>query len=146
MHDLTQAEADALLATAKRRTDETVWRLPGHRGKIAVPLEDFTGREAFILDISRGGISLERRTFQTRARHTVILARLDFGSPHRNPDDEEIGVPHLHLYREGYGDKWAQPVPASHFPNIGDPWRTLQDFMTFCHVVERPDIQRDLLP
>jgi hypothetical protein len=98
------------------------------------------------LDITRGGISLERRTYQTRARHTAILARLDFGPPHRNPDDEEIGVPHLHLYREGYGDKWAYPVPAEHFPNIADPWLTLFDFMRFCTVVEPPDIERELLP
>jgi hypothetical protein len=36
----------------------------------------------------------------------VVLVRLDLGgAPHRNPFDEEIGVPHLHLYREGFGDK-----------------------------------------
>lgn len=146
MIDLTQAEADALFTMAKRRLDDTTHRLPPHRGKISVPLESVTGRELFALDISRGGISLERRTYQTRARQTVILARLDFGSPHRNPDGEEIGVPHLHLYREGFGDKWATLVPADHFPEPNDPWRTLFDFMTFCNVVERPDIQRELLP
>jgi hypothetical protein len=37
--------------------------------------------------------------------------RLDLdGPPHRNPDDEEIPWPHLHVYREGYGDKWASPA------------------------------------
>ena len=126
---LTQAEADALLAMAKRRKDTDIYRLPPHRGKIAIPLEDMNGREAFVLDISRGGISLERRTYQTRARQTAILARLDFGSPHRNPDDEEIGVPHLHIYREGFGGKRAILVPAEHFPNIGDLWLTLFDFL-----------------
>lgn len=146
MIDLTQTEADALLAMAKRRKEAITYRLPPHRGKILVPLEDLTGREAFLLDISQGGISLERRTFQTRARQTAILARLDFGSPHRNPDGEEIGVPHLHVYREGYGDKWAYPVPAERFPHIGDTWRTLFDFLAFCNVVEPPDIQRELLP
>ena len=146
MIDLTQTEADALLAMSKRRKETLTYRMPPHRGKLVVPLEDLSGREAFILDISRGGISLERRTYQTRARQTEILARLDFGSPHRNPDDEEIGVPHLHLYREGYGDKWAFPVPVEHFPDPSDLWRTLFDFMTFCHVIEPPDIQRELLP
>ncbi len=145
MTDLTQTEADALLAMAKRRTETKTYRMPPHRGKIVVPLEDLTGREAFLLDISRGGISLERRTYQTRARQTVILARLDYGSPHRNPDGEEIGVPHLHTYREGYADKWAVLVPAEQFPNIADPWQTLLDFLKFCNVVERPDIQRELL-
>jgi len=143
--DLTQSEADALLAMSKRRKDTITYRQPPHRGKLLVPLEDLTGREMFLLDISRGGISLERRTYQTRARQTAILARLDFGSPHRNPDEEEIGVPHLHLYREGFGDKWAFPVPTEHFPTPADPWRTLFDFMTFCKIVEPPDIQRELL-
>ncbi len=146
MIDVPQAEADGLLAMPKRRTETTTYRLPPHRGKILVPLEDMTGREAFLLDISRGGISLERRTFQTRARQTIILARIDFGARHRNPDGEEIGVPHLHVYREGYGDKWAYPLPAERFPNAGDAWLTLFDFLAYCNVVEPPEIERDLLP
>jgi hypothetical protein len=146
MMDLPQAEADCLLAMPKRRTETTAYRLPPHRGKLLVPLEDMTGREAFLLDISRGGISLERRTFQTRARQTIILARIDFGAPHRNPDDEEIGVPHLHVYREGYGDKWAYPLPTERFPNAGDAWLTLFDFLAYCNVIEPPEIVRDLLP
>jgi hypothetical protein len=143
--DFPQQEADRLLAMEKRRTEVFTYRLPPHRGKLAIPLEDLTGREAFLLDISRGGISLERRTYQTRARQTLILARLDFGAPHRNPDDEQVGVPHIHLYREGYGDKWAYPLPADRFSNPGDPWRTLLDFMTFCNIVEPPEIERDLV-
>lgn len=145
MTGLTQTEADALLAMEKRPKDALTWRLPPHRGKIAVPLEDLDGREAFLLDIARGGISLERQTYQTRARQTVILARLDFGAPHRNPDGEEIGVPHLHLYCEGFGDKWAAPVPAEHFPHTDDLWLTLFDFLKFCNVVQLPDIQRELV-
>lgn len=75
----------------------------------------------------------------------MILARLDFGgAPHRNPDGEEIGSPHLHLYREGYGDKWAFPVPDHHFANPNDPWLALQDFMRFCNIVEPPVIRQGL--
>ena len=145
MIDIPQAEADRLLALPKRRTAATPYRLPPHRGRLAIPLEDLAGREFFILDMSRGGISLQRRTYQTRARQTVILARLDFNAPHRNPDGEEVGVPHLHLYREGYADKWAVPVPPDHFPNIGDPWRTLFNFIRNCTIGEPPDIERELL-
>ena len=75
MIDLSQLEADTLLALPKRRKETAIYRLPPHRGKLAVPLEDFAAREMFMLDISRGGISLERRTYQTRARQTAILAR-----------------------------------------------------------------------
>jgi hypothetical protein len=146
MTDLSQADADALLAIPKRKKDGAVFHLPPARGKLIIPLEDFSEREAFLLDIARGGISLERRTYQNRGRHTVVLARLDFGSPHRNPDDEEIGVPHIHLYREGYGDKWAFAVPPEHFPNLHDSWQTLFDFMKFCNITHPPEIQRSLDP
>ena len=69
----------------------------------------------------------------------VILARLDFGgAPHRNPDGEEIASPHLHVYREGFGDKWAFPVPTDTFTDLADLWRTLQNFMHYCNIVELP--------
>ena len=72
--------------------------------------------EAFHLDISRSRINLLKGKFQNRARTTIVLARIDIGgAPHRNPDDEEIACPHVHLFREGYGDRWAFPVPPEAF-------------------------------
>ncbi len=74
-----------------------------------------------------------------------VLARLDFGgSPHRNPDGKEVNCPYLHLYREGFHDKWAFPVPTGSFSDIGDPWRTLEDFMRFCNITAPPDIRQGL--
>lgn len=141
----TQAEADALLALEKRRQDETVWLLPEQGNRLSIPIVSLDGREAFLLDISRSRIILEKGTYQHRARKTVILARLDFGGPpHRNPDDQEIAGTHLHIYREGYGDKWAFPVSPAQFPNITDRWLMLQNFMGFCNIVQAPHLQRGL--
>ena len=64
--------------------------------------------------------------------------------PHRSPDDVEVASPHLHIYREGYGDKWAFPLPADSFPNMNDLWLTLEDFMRYCNVTEPPFIRRGL--
>ena len=109
--NLTQAEADSLLALPKRRADEKEWNYPYFGGRITVPLISTDRREPFRLDIQRGRIDFAKGSYQNRARQLVILARLDFGGrPHRNPDDTRIGSPHLHLYREGYADKWAFPV------------------------------------
>ena len=103
------------------------------------------GRESFLLDVRRARIDLAKGTYQNRGRQVVVLARLDFGGgPHRNPDGEEIGSTHLHLYREGYGDKWAYQVPAVHFSHLSDPWLTLGDFMRFCNILEPPNIRRGL--
>ena len=62
----------------------------------------------------------------------MVLKRLDLnGAPHRNPHDQIIPCPHMHTYREGYGDKWAEPVSAG-------------KFITECNVVQAPSIQTGL--
>jgi hypothetical protein len=143
--DLSQEQADALIAMAKRRGDEEVHTYPALGGSISLPLVSTDGREDFILDIKRGRIDLLKGTYQNRGRQTLVLVRLDFGgAPHRNPDGEEIPSPHLHVYRETYGDKWAVPVPVEAFPRLVDLSGTLDDFMTYCNVVEQPLIERGL--
>ena len=142
---LAQAEADRLFGLEKRRVDSTHWKYPdaGERGTIPLSSNDL--RESFHLDLRRARINLAKGTFQKRARQVVILARLDFGGkPHRNPDGIDIESPHLQRYREGYGDKWAFPVPGDLFPDPDSPWRTLKDFMRFCNIVKPPIFQRGL--
>ena len=143
--DLSQAEADALLQLEKfRMTDDRV-PLPDLGRKLSIELLSKDKREHFNLDMNRSYVSLSKITLQTRGRVIVVLARLDIdGAPHRNPDDEELTCPHLHLYREGYGDKWAFPVPAEHFNNLSDRWQTLQDFMIYCRIVKPPEFDREL--
>jgi len=138
---LTQAEADALLAVNKQRIDDKQWDYPDLGGRVMVPLISVDKREQFSLDRQRGRVALTKGTYQNRGRQNVILARLDFGgAPHRNPDGEEVGSPHLHLYREGYGDKWAYPVPIDRFADVEDAWRLLEDFLSYCNIVEPPAI------
>lgn len=143
---LTQSEADTLLRIAKIKVDNQEWQYPGLAGNLAIPLVSHDRRENFLLDISRARIVLQRGKYQLRARNTIILARLDFGGPpHRNPgENRDIPCPHLHLYREGLGHKYAIPIPTDSFPNLSDLWQTLQDFMRFCNITEPPNIKRGL--
>ena len=142
---LTQAEADALIALEKRRVGEEPWRYPDLGGAITIPLVSTNRREPFLLDLRRSRIDLAKNTYQNRGRQIVVLVRLDLGARrHRNPDGEEIGSPHLHVYREGFGDKWAYSPPTDRFADLDDPWRTLEDFMQFCNIVEPPVIRRGL--
>jgi hypothetical protein len=143
--DLPQADADALMAAEKHRIDEQLWDYPVPGGATHIPLTSADKRENFILDISRGNINLLKGTYQNRARQTIILVRLDFhGPPHRNPDDTEVACPHLHVYKEGFGDKWATPAPTSIFHNTGDLWQTLEEFMAFCNITQPPMIRKGL--
>jgi hypothetical protein len=111
--DIPQAEADALIAMEKQCVESKSLLFPEPGGRLAIALASLDKRENFTLDITRGQIKLTKAAYQNRARQALILMRLDLdGPPHRNPDDQEIPCPHLHIYREGYGDKWAFPAPA----------------------------------
>lgn len=141
---LSQVEADALLAMEKKATPGVRPLFPGPGVKIEVTLHSVDGREAFLLDVSRARIKLTKATFQNRARQTVILARVDVdGPPHRNPDGVEVPCPHIHVYREGFADKWAEPLPAT-FAYVGDLRRTLEDFCRFCNITGPTPVDRGL--
>lgn len=145
--DLTQIEADHLIGLAKFRVDARPHPYPSGGGRASILLVSEDRREEFLLDLWRGGINVAKRGYQNRARQIVPLLRLDFGTaPHRNPDGEEIIGVHLHRYREGYSDKWAEPIPDGIFRDIGDPMLTLDDFMRYCNIVEAPVIQASWIP
>jgi hypothetical protein len=143
--NLTQAEADALIAMEKHRVNNDRNDFPVGGQSLVVPLQSPDRREQFVLDLRTGRIDLLRVTMQNRGRHVIVLVRLDLGgAPHRNPDGEEIPAPHLHIYREGYGDKWAREVHADVFPTLGSTWLTLESFLTFCNITQPPHIERGL--
>ena len=143
--DLTQSEANELMAMPKRASTEDIQQFPSLGGKLVIELESLDKSEDFLLDVTRSRIDFSRITYQNRSRVVVVLKRLDLnGAPHRNPDDQIIPCPHLHTYREGFGDKWAAPVPAGQFTNLDDMSLTLCEFMTDCNVVQVPMIQTGL--
>ncbi|MCY3569162.1 MAG: hypothetical protein OXH38_11075 [Chloroflexi bacterium] len=145
--DLTQAEADYLIALDKYAEDQRAWPYPIGGGKLSIPLRSEDWRETFLLDLRRARIDLFKRTHQTRARKVYPLVRLDIGSNrHRNPDGEWIGPIHIHHYREGYGDKWAEEVPVGVFRDLADPILTLDDFMRYCNIVDPPIFQASGMP
>ncbi len=143
--DLTQAEADALIAIEKHRANDDQANFPMGGESVAVPLQAVDRREQFLLDLSRASINLSKVKMQTRGQQVVVLVRLDLGgAPHRNPDGEEIPVPHLHIYREGFGDKWAVGVPSDGFRAVGDVWTMFEEFLQFCNVTRRPNVVQGL--
>lgn len=148
---LTQCEANSLIKLDKISdssapgNNSNVIVLPDLGGKINVPLICINQREKFSLDLSRGRISLNKKTNQLRCHQVICLVRLDIGGPsHRNPDDEEIPSPHLHIYKEGWGDKWAYAIPKDQFQTLDNYYKTLFDFMKYCNITEPPMFQKGL--
>jgi hypothetical protein len=119
---LPQAEADNLLAVEKWRIDQRRWDYPSLGGSVRIPLISFDSREHFFLDLYCGRLlNRAKVTYQNRVRQVIILARIDIGGPApSNPDGEEVPCPRLHLYREGFGDRWAYPLPIDRFSNSHD--------------------------
>ena len=143
--EITQAEADSLIAMEKRFVDDDDWVFPAAGERIGLALASLDKRENFMLDVTRAQIKLTRATYQNRARQAIILMRLDLdGSPHRNPDGTEIPCPHLHVYREGFGDKWASAAPADHYTNTLDLFSTCEAFLQHCNITGPSKMQKGL--
>ena len=109
---LTQAEANHLLMLDKVACDAAPKKYPDVGCKMVVSLKSSDGKEDFLLDVTRGENSDTKVSLQTRAREVIVLARLDIGPPHRNPDRRIVASPHLHLYRKGFAEAWANTISA----------------------------------
>ena len=151
---LTQSEADALINIPKIKNSDDSYDFPLPGENLTIPFISQDEQENFLIDISRGKILLKQCTYQERYQTIIILIRLDVdGPPHTNPEvvnvplpyltpynGQTIDCPHLHLYVEGFMDKWAIPAPNDEFPDTTNLYTTLQDFFQYCNVVETPKI------
>ena len=142
---LTETEANALIAMRKTFVNPSVISLLAGSDQTHELLGD-DKRERFLLDLWRGTMRLSKLKFQTRGRTVIVLVRLDIdGAPHTNPDGAEMKCPHLHLYREGYEDKWAYPIDPNDFSNPKDTGQTFKNFCQYCNVVQIPRFQEELI-
>ena len=64
--NLTQTDADVLLAMEKHKVDDTPYQYPSLGGGVRIPLQSLDKRESFFLDITRSQIVLTKGTYQNR--------------------------------------------------------------------------------
>ena len=97
--------------------------------------------EFFLLDGYRGSFEVKKYTFNKRYRQVIILIRLDSLGRHTNPDGTIFDGPHIHLYKEGFGDKFAFPVNKI---GLKKPFKIedgLIKLLKYCNVINIPSIQ-----
>lgn len=142
---LGQAEADALIAMGKTFLKrKTICLPPGIDESRELVGDDKT--ELFLLDLWRGTLRLSKYRYQTRGRRIVVLVRVDIdGAPHTNPDGGNVGPSHIHVYREGFEDRWAHPLNPAQFSDSTDIVQTFHDFAAFCSIRDVPPFQETLL-
>lgn len=128
---LEQWDADRLIAMRKIYTRTLTVNLSmGVSEDYSIESDDES--EHFLLDVYRSRRNPKKARFQLRYRKDIVLARLCTSVHHTNPDGELLSYPHLHSYRESYGDKWASLVDIPE----NDPAGALK---FFCHRINLPE-------
>jgi uncharacterized protein DUF6978 len=139
---LTQSKVNELLHLVKVLVERGPIEFPQSGDFKHLEAKSENGRETFLIDINRKGkIKISKCTYQERYQIVEILLRVDLDGPtHDNPDGTEVPCPHLHVYREGYEDKWAMPLPPEAFSDPTNLVTTLVDFLRYCKVRDIPEI------
>lgn len=104
-------------------------------------LKSIDSNNVFLLDFYRGSFELSRYTFNKRYRQSIILLRYDNGGRHTNPDGVSFDGPHIHLYKEGYGDKFAYPISELNIQNSDAMEQVLNKILHFCNIKRIPSIE-----
>ena len=129
---IDQATADSLINMDKEFVNAKLIAMPMTNEILSLNVKSKITKDTFLLDINRKGtFKLTRFTYQERYRTNIILLRLDIDTkPHVNPNGEVISPTHIHIYREGYLDKWAYPLEGIY--KIDNQNSLLQSFINFC--------------
>ena len=116
--------------------------------------------EIFQIDINRKYMSLKKITYQDRVQENTILRRLDLNASHQNPSIMELPnsidkklvtlmekyeshkfdkSTHMHIYIEGYAEKWAFPPEAFfELPQEEEILHYLSKFIDYCNITPQP--------
>jgi hypothetical protein len=142
---LAQADAQMLIKLEKYFEDLSPISIPPGIDESRILTSQFP-HERFLMDIWRGTLRISKVKLQTRARKVIVLVRLDVGgAPHTNPDGSRLTGPHVHLYREGYDDKWAYPIDSGSFSNLANNAQLFYDFCRYCNIVRAREFQQVLI-
>lgn len=144
MADLSTEQAWDLIKKRKTFLDSRPIKLPSG-GKHHRLLMGDSVRERFKLSMIRAPSGRSKLTFHKMDSANTPLLRLDLGDhvpTHVNPDKTSVRGPHLHIYREGYGDAWAVPLTSHHeFSGVCDVGGALNELCEFCNIANPPPVQ-----
>lgn len=135
---LTDKEFKNIMAMKKNFIDSDI-KICKIGENISYDLISNDNTRKFKLDIDRrnGRISLNKLKIQNRTDN-ICLIRIDIDSPpHINPDGFITSRNHIHLYKEGYGLKWAVDLKNFHsiyFKNISIFNSLFIDFCSYCNI------------
>ncbi|ECL3224988.1 TPA: hypothetical protein R5479_001296 [Campylobacter coli] len=159
-----------LLSIEKHPKVQQTYILPSFENSKSLKIElqcddDKYHKENFILDILRSSIQFQRKTNQYRYNAINIIARIDFYASHTNPEFNPNKIPsdkrlselmekysefrfrnenHIHIFTEGYADKWAFPLSEFNIKTNDDFLNQSYDFCQFCNIINIKFAKGDL--
>ena len=138
---ISDAEFQYLLKLEKKLVDIDEIKIGPPPQKWTRKIESLDRTQSFLLDYRRGVLEVARYTWNGRYRQTVIMLRYDSRGMHTNPDGARISGPHFHLYKEGYGTKFAYPPQDYGIDPDADMTDICKQVLGFFSVVQVPNIQ-----
>lgn len=133
--ELTQALADRYRLSPKRLKNGGTLNLNAEFKIIGEELISDEFGDIFKLDLRKNKIELKVLNCNTRANDCFVIARLDVNDrEHKNPDGTKVGETHLHIYKEGYNDRYAYDPSKYGFSNYNDVPALILQFANFCKI------------
>ncbi|EFM11104.1 putative prophage protein [Paenibacillus curdlanolyticus YK9] len=138
---LTDLEARRLLNAIKELISTKPIIFPSLQSYITLEATSAQTNDKFQIDVHRKTLNVKKCTYQTRYKKSINLLRIDIeGPPHPNPDGTEVPCPHIHIYREGYDDKWAYPLSDKISTDPFDLVQVLIDFLEYNNINNTPNV------
>jgi hypothetical protein len=138
---LTQNEVDELLRMLKSLSNNGQIPFPLSGGSTTFEARSNSTNEKFLIDVNRKGQITFRCTYQTRFKKSNILLRIDLQGPsHTNPDMTKVPVPHIHIWKEGFEDRWAYPLTEHINTDPTNLVQVLVDFLEYNNINEIPQV------
>jgi hypothetical protein len=139
MLELTQHEADRLIAMLKRKVDDTVYEFPKTIGELVFDVVGDDIADVFIVNISRKGLNGVSCSYQGRIKkEDTLLLRFDINpnGKHKNPDGSYVSGSHFHIFSEK--TKMAIAIPL--LDNCSNLYEFCFTFFLRFNIVSPPQI------
>lgn len=114
--------------------------------KFKEELNSNDGKNTYNLYLSYGKINIEKISINTvHKQSNKVIVRLDLGNQrHINPDGTIITSDHIHIYKDGYDEKFAYTLDSNEFkslfPDRKDRTALLKAYLEFIKVMSIPKI------
>jgi len=138
---ITQPEFDYLIQLKKEFQKRDELLLGPAPLKWSRDIISLFSKDAFLLDYYRGSLEIKKYTYNKRYRTSIPLVRFDSFGRHTNPDGQKFVGPHIHIYKEGFDDKFAYPIDSIGADLSTSMQEVLVKFLKYCNIQNIPPIQ-----